>query len=168
MNTMFGKIKRGIKPVAVFAMGLLLCFNSVVLAEPLPGEAIIGDYELTIEAAGRTYRFAYPEIDFVGGEIYLKNATEIADGIYLDTLVKPVDAKAEIYPERENPFVFHKEKDGYGIDCKKLLDDIKVALYARKRNIFVKREVIKPKVSLSDIKRKPNFFPPFRQIILLL
>ena len=161
MNTMGCKFKRYIMPIAVFAMGILLSVNSVAHAVSLPGEAIVGDYELTITAMGKTYTYRYPEIDVVGGEVYLKNVEEVVEGIYFDTVIKPIDASLKIYPERENPFVYYSENSGAGIDCEKLVKDIKSALYARKRNISAEVVTLMPTVTLAALKEETKLLSTF-------
>lgn len=144
----------------MLAVGLFIK-GGVAFAMPLPSEQLVGDYTLSVIAMGKTYEFSYPEIDTYLGELYLKNAEEVVEGIYFDTAVKPVDASVKIYPERENPFEYTAEKNGEGIDKSELIKDIKTALYARKRIIYAKKVALFPTVYEAELRKNTALLSSF-------
>ena len=146
----FKKIKTYVLPT-IFLVGILLVanFGLSAFAMPLPKT----DASLTIYAMGKTYKFFYPEIDFCANTLYLKNAEQIVDGIYLDTLVKPKDATAEIYPDREYPFVFNKETYGKAIDKQDLLIKIDKALILGEQSVYASEVVISPQYSVDELQK---------------
>lgn len=146
----FKKIKTYVLPT-IFLVGILLVanFGLSAFAMPLPKT----DASLTIYAMGKTYKFFYPEIDFCANALYLKNAEQIVDGIYLDTLVKPKDATVEIYPDREHPFVFNKETYGKAIDKQDLLIKIDKALILGEQSVYASEVVISPQYSVEELQK---------------
>ena len=83
---------------------------------------------LTIIAGSKTYTFCDAEIGNYNGNFYLKNAKEIVDGIYLDTVIRPQNATLIFNKNMENPFMITKEKNGSMVDKLKLLSDVYSAL----------------------------------------
>ncbi|MBO6263383.1 MAG: VanW family protein [Clostridia bacterium] len=146
--------KKLLLPVALIASGIFIKAGEInAFAFPLPSEEILSGYELTVSAMGKNYTFSYPEIDISGGRAYLKNCREVVEGIYYDTVKKPVDAEVKIYPEREDPFVFSNEKDGVGIDRERLIRDIDAALYKRAAKLKAKEVVLKPTETVENLKK---------------
>ena len=96
------------------------------------------DVTIKIEAMGKLFEFSYPEVDFLGGELYLKNAEETAEEIYYSTLVFPVNASFVCFPERDYPFELKNEKVGLGVDKCEILRGIDEAL--RNGNHYFKVE----------------------------
>ncbi len=151
---------RFILPTAILAVGLFIG-GGAAQAMPLPGEEIIGDYTLTVSAMGKTYEFFYPEIDCIGGEIYLKNAEAVVEKIYSDTKIPETNASVKIYPNRKNPLEYLSEKDGEAVDRACLLADIKTALYARKPQIIAKTVILKPQNTAAQLKRETSLLAEF-------
>ena len=107
---------------------------------------------LTIYALGKKYEFYPYETTKYKGTIYLNNIDEVVDGIYLDTLVKPVNAYAEFLPNStSNPFVFHSEKVGYSIDKDKLKNDINNALNKTISQVLCEKITLYPDVYESNL-----------------
>ena len=111
------------------------------------------DYCLTIVALGKEYSFYYPEIDYFKGEAYLKNAKEVVDGIFYDTVTYPTDASVSIFPELEYPFKFKKESYGKAIDKDYLTLQITSALKKEKSIIYAKEVVLKPKITIENLQK---------------
>lgn len=136
---------------AIFLAGFLF-FNLInirVFAFPL--EKI--NCELTVVALGKEYKFFYPEIDLNGSEPYLKNAAEVVDGIYLDTIVRPKDAKVQISPEKEYPFEFIKERQGKAIDKESLLISIEKALLVGNKKIVANEIPLSPSITVEKLRK---------------
>lgn len=150
LGKIFVKFKKFRLPTLLL-VGILLVFNCGLsaFAMPLPKTESM----LTIYAMGKTYKFFYPEIDFCGNVLYLKNAEQIVDGIYLDTLIKPQDATAEIYPDREYPFEFKNEKYGKAIDKQDLLTKINRALILGEQSVRASEMVITPKYMVEELQK---------------
>ncbi|MBE5742959.1 MAG: hypothetical protein E7360_06575 [Clostridiales bacterium] len=136
-------------PVLLLLAGIFFLGGMTAKAYTLP----FVDSSLTINAMGKVYRFYYPEIDLFDGHPYLKNAEEVVDGIFLDTVIRPQDAQIKIYPERENPFEFTKESYGKGIDKEDLLLQIEYALKNGAENITAKEVVLHPKVFVENLQK---------------
>ncbi len=135
---------------AIILAGIFICIKPFsAVAYPLFGT----DFVLTIQAMGRTYEFCYPEIDEYRGELYLKNAEQVVDGIYYDTLKKPIDAQVRINPESENPFTFKKETNGKCIDKEDLLYKIQTSLAKRQGVIKATNIVLKPEITIEKLQK---------------
>ena len=145
-----GKIIRKVIAPTLILVGVTFINFSFTLAGAFPLERT--DRKLTIVAMDRVYEFCYPEIDVYKGELYLKNAEEIVDGIYLDTIVKPKDAEVIIHPEKDYPFSFIKERYGKGIDKEDLLLKIEKALRQKVDKITAKERAVKPKMTVEKLK----------------
>ena len=111
------------------------------------------DFSLTIVALGKEYSFYYPEIDYFNGEAYLKNAREVVDGIFYDTVKYPIDASVSIFPEQEYPFKFKKESYGKAIDKDDLLSQIASALKKEKPIIHAKEITLKPTLTVEKLQK---------------
>lgn len=146
-----GKITRKVITPTIILVGVIFINFHFTLAGAFPLERT--DRKLEIVAMDRVYEFYYPEIDVYKGELYLKNAEEVVDGIYLDTLVKPKDAEVIIYPEKEYPFSFVKESCGKGIDKEDLLLKIEKALRQKVDKITAKERDIKPNMTVEKLKK---------------
>jgi len=133
-------------PVAVLAAGF--SFITPVFA--------FTESELTVTAGNRIYRYYYPEIDTYYGEPYLKNLESVANGIYLDTLVRPCDATVAFYPDRKEKFAFTNEKTGREIDKEKLCSEIKNALKNGEKNVKAVFKEISPDKTVTDLKKETN------------
>lgn len=112
------------------------------------------DVTIKIEAMGKIFEFSYPELDFSGGELYLKNAEEAAEEIYYSTLVFPVNASFTCFPERDYPFELKNEKAGLGVDKREILRGIDEALKNEKHYFKVEKTVeVFPRVTTEYLKR---------------
>ena len=151
--------KKSILPTCLLAVGI--SFGGSAYALPLAGEELVGSYTLTVRSLGKSYVFSYPEVDCIGGEIYLKNADDVIEGIYYDALRSPKNADFKIYPSKKEPFSYTGEKDGYSIDREKLKKDIKDALYARKSEVFAEKTILKPTETLVELKRRTKLLAEF-------
>lgn len=138
-----------------FSLCLLLaaCVGAqTAYAVPLGGESVLAGYSLTVVAGERKYVFSYPEIDCVAGETYLKNAEEVTEGIFADTVIRPTDATVAIRAERDYPFVFTAEKPGKGVDRERLAGDIARALRERKTEVKAVFLTLEPSVTAAQLK----------------
>ena len=112
------------------------------------------DVTIKIEAMGKIFEFSYPEVDFSGGELYLKNAEEAAEEIYYSTLVFPVNASFACFPERDYPFELKNEKVGLGVDKREILRGIDEALKNEKHYFKVGKTVeVLPRVTTEYLKK---------------
>lgn len=112
------------------------------------------DVTIKIEAMGKIFEFSYPEVDFSGGELYLKNAEEAAEEIYYSTLVFPVNASFICFPERDYPFELKNEKSGLGVDKREILRGIDEALKNEKHYFKVEKTVeVLPHVTTEYLKK---------------
>lgn len=136
---------------ALILAGFLFVFSNAILvdAKVLPKT----DSRLTIFAMDKTYEFYYPEIDFFQGGLYLKNAEQIVDGIYYDTIIKPIDAKAVFNLESENPISFEREIYGRAIDKQDLVVKIEKALLNGVSEVKAKEVVISPKYTVEKLEK---------------
>lgn len=143
--------KRILKIVpAIIVVGLFFCAKPILVrAYPLLGT----DFILTVKAMEKTYEFCYPEIDEYKGELYLKNIEQVVDGIYYDTLKKPIDARVEICPENENPFTLKKETNGKCIDKEDLLYKIQTSLAKRQGLVKAKNMVLAPEITIEKLQK---------------
>ncbi len=111
------------------------------------------DLSLTVVAMGKKYVYCYPEIDFYKGIPYLKNAEEVVDGIFLDTVIRPIDADVKFLPDEEYPFDFVKEQYGRGINKEDLLLKIERALQKNKTEIIASEIVLKPSITVEKLRK---------------
>ena len=112
------KLKFKILILAVVAFTSALFFTkSVVFAS---------EKSLTVIVGNKKYEFYDYEIGFYNNKYFLKNATDIADGIFLDTIIKPVDS--QVIFDDNGEFYLTSSKNGKQIDKDTLLKDISYAL----------------------------------------
>ena len=115
----------------------------------------------TVIAGDKKYEFSGEELGFYKGNYYIKCLEGIVDGIYHDTVVKPVDATVTFTPNLQNDFSYTNEKSGKGIRRQKLIDDINTALYGGKWQVKAEFYEIKPKVSVIELKKATNYRAEF-------
>lgn len=148
------KVRNKILPVVFLATGFILSvmFFAVMRVEskPLPANGKI----LSVIAMGKTYEFSYPEIDFYDGEYYLKSISETVDGIFKDTVNRPVDAYYTTNCSAENPFTYYREHSGIGIDKKKLEKSIRCALNSGETVVEAETVELTPSVTIEDLKAR--------------
>ena len=137
--------------ITVFVIALILPINSYKA----------NSYSLTIKAKDKTYTFSELEIGKYNGRYYLKNATSIVDGIYLDTVIREKNAEIKFNPENNNPFIILKERFGSEIIKEKLLNDIDNALNNGAFTVNAEFMPILPKVTEELLKKESNFRASF-------
>ena len=151
-----GKLRIKFKslPIALAVMGIffLSTFSNFAFAYFLPQI----DKSLTIIAMGKTYNFFYPEIDVYKGRYYLKNAEEVVEMIYYDTLEKPIDAKVSFTGDNTRPFKFSKEINGKSVDRDSLLIAIDKTLNGKEEKIIAKTKLLKPTLTVENLKKSTN------------
>ncbi len=109
---------------------------------------------LTISALGRNYDFYLYETTTKNGKVYLNNLDEVVEGIYLDTLIRPTNAYPKFTPNnKENPFIFNREKVGVCINKDKLKNDINYALNHTISQVLCEKITLCPDVYVSDLPR---------------
>ena len=143
-NIFFGIVLR-------FALGVLLCVCAVF---PQSGAAKAEEFCFTVFARGKTYRFYYPQLHIVSGELALSDTEGIVNSIYLDTLLSPRDATMTFAPGGKDRFLFESEKDGECIDENDLKKRIEYALLAGKSAVYAKTVVLKPEVTVASLKKQ--------------
>lgn len=109
------------------------------------------DYTLTVYAGDAEYVFAYPEIDFCGDGLYIKNLDQAIERIYLDTAVRPKDAEMSFDPSAGPMFAVTPERAGREIDAAKLKEDILSAIAFGKAEVRAEFTAVEPKVRASDL-----------------
>ncbi|MBR1867866.1 MAG: VanW family protein [Clostridia bacterium] len=151
-----------ILPVAFLAAGFNCLKLSAFAFYPPESQKLLENYRLTVFALDKEYQFCYPEIDTSGGKVYLKNLEEIVDGIYYDSVVRPVDAQVKVAPAMDQPFTYSAEKSGKGVNKEKLSRQIEVALSIGQPT--VKAEIIDllPAVSVEGLKEKTKLLSSFQ------
>ena len=152
----FNDGKTPLNNLIIYIMPVLFFFAGIFFYEKIDAKAeILPQIEntLTINALGKKYKFCYPEIDRYDGKIYLKNAEDVVDGIYYDTLIEPKNATVKFFPEREYPFEFEKESFGCGIDKKDLLAKIDNALNKNIKEISCLEVKVSPLITLDKLKK---------------
>ncbi len=112
------------------------------------------ELSLTIFANDKTYQFSGVEIGAYKGKLYLKNASEIVEGIYLDTVIRSKDASVVFDSESSAPFTISSEKVGVEIDKVKLLSEIDNALNSGKKSVTAKFYKVYPKVTKDELVTK--------------
>ena len=115
----------------------------------------------TVIAGDKIYDFSGEELGLYNGRYYLKCLEGIVDGIYYDTVIKPVDASLTFTPNGACNFNYFQEKYGKGINRQKLIDDINTALYGGKWQVEAKFYEIEPKITVSELKRFTNYRAEF-------
>lgn len=126
-----------------------------IIAFLIPKNVVFAkDFEFTIYAKDKTYVFTLDEISFYNDRYYLKDAINVVDKIYLDTLVREKNATCTFDFDKQNPFSIEGEKSGLKLDKEKLLNDIDVALNSGKNSVKGCYSVIKPKITAQNLKEE--------------
>lgn len=112
---------------------------------------------LTIVAKDKTYTFSGLEIGRYNNSYYLKNASSIVDGIYLDTVIREKDASITFNPNNSNPFYITKERNGYEFNKEELLKEIDIALNNSIDKINAEFKPIIPKITEELLKQESNY-----------
>ena len=117
-------------------------------------QKVVAGSPLVINVQGKEYTFYSPQITLSGGEFTLLGIDDIVDKIYLDTLVKPVDAELTFAPETEKIFTITQEKCGCEIDRARLKAEIIYALDSGKREVSVQKRTIAPNIARDYLKEE--------------
>ncbi len=112
---------------------------------------------LTVIAKDKTYNFSGLEIGKYNNKYYLKNASSIVQGIYLDTVIREKDASVTFNPESVNPFIITKERYGSELIKEELLDEIENALNNNIDKINAEFKPIIPKITEELLKQESNY-----------
>lgn len=139
-------------PVVFLATGFLISANNAfkftASAFPLP----VHSKTLTVTAMERIFEFAYPQIAFCDGKYVLNKLDEVVDGIYKNTQIAPEDAYYTANASGENPFEYHAERNGEGIDKFWLTTAIDEALNSDIETVTAKTVVLYPSVTCDELK----------------
>lgn len=109
----------------------------------------------TIVAKDKTYNFSEIEVGKSNGKYYLKNAKEVVDGIYLDTVKRPINATLTFNPNNINaPFEITKESNGEEFSKQVLLDKISANLNGGNNIINVDFYTVKPQITANELKKQ--------------
>lgn len=120
------------------------------------------DYTLTVRAGSEEYVFAYPEIDFCRGLLYLKNLDGVVERIYLDTLKKPTDATVSFNPTSKQKFSFTNEVFGEEIDKNALYRTISNAIAKKIPSVTIPLQKTTPCVTLDFLKEHTSLRGEFK------
>ncbi len=112
------------------------------------------ELSLTIIAKDKTYHYSGVEIGAYKGKLYLKNASDIVDGIYLDTVIRSKDASVLFDTSNNAPFTISNEKIGLEIDKVKLLSEIDTALNSGKKTVTAKLNKVYPNITKEELESK--------------
>lgn len=132
--------------IAVFAVAVFISKNIVNANE----------ISLTITANGKNYTFCGEEIGFYKGKFYLKKASDIVDGIYLDTIIREKDAVITFLPNEEKVFKIENEKFGSELDKCALLNDIDKALNSGINTVDARFNKLTPKTTKNELLKETN------------
>ena len=116
---------------------------------------------LTIVAKNRVYTFCNSEISYYNNKYYLNDCIEIVNGIYLDTIIRPIDAKIVFKDDNLGDFYITSSKCGSELDTQSLLSDIDYALNNNISKVVCKFNTTKPQVSESYLKSQTTLRASF-------
>lgn len=105
----------------------------------------------TITAMGKKYEFTESEIGVYKGKKYLKCACDVVDKIYLDTVIRPVDATITFLPDSDIKFNITKEKSGRSIIREDAIKDISDALNGGIKTLSLNTQILEPEVLESEL-----------------
>ncbi len=128
--------------VVAFTITLFFNINSVLANEK----------SLTVIAGDKKYEFFSYEIGNYNGEYFLKDAKSVVDGIFLDTVIHPVNSQV-IFNDNGN-FYLTDHKQGKQILKDQLLKDISYALNNKKQTVNANFTTTKPKTSKPDLQNQ--------------
>ena len=112
---------------------------------------------LTIIAKDKIYEYSRAEIGIYNGKYYLKNAREIVDGIYLDTIKRSQDASVKFVPNTDEKFFYTNEVIGEEICKEDLLENISLSLNSGVKKIQAKFKKTYPKITVENVKNENNY-----------
>ena len=138
------KLKFKIIILAVVAFTSALFFNKTVVSA--------SETFLTVIAGNKTYEFLPFEIGNYNGNYYLKNGETVVDGIYLDTIVRPIDSQVVFKDNGE--FYLTEHKNGKQILKEQLIRDINYALNNQKSTVTANFTPIPPTVTKLDLQKR--------------
>lgn len=109
---------------------------------------------LTIVAKNRVYSFSNSEILYYNGKYYLKDGNEIVNGIYLDTITRPIDSEVVFLEDNSGDFYITESKPGSEFNKETLINDINYALNNNKPKVEAKFYTTQPKITQSHLKQQ--------------
>ncbi len=107
--------------------------------------------EFTVWVDNEKYYVFPPEINYGLNGVYINDINGLCERIYLDNLIKPVNATAEFIATEKTPFVYCAERWGRCVPKQKIYIAIKRALLTGKNQVKLKSEPLKPENSLSKV-----------------
>ena len=136
------KLKISILAVVAFTTALFFNITTVYATEKT----------LTIIAGDKKYEFFSYEIGNYNGNYFLKNGSEIVDGIFLDTIIHPISSKVVFNDSGE--FYLTNEKYGKQILKEELLNDISYALNNGIPIVNAKFTKANPEVTKAELQKQ--------------
>ena len=136
------KLKISILAVVAFTTALFFNIHDVYATEKT----------FTVIAGDKTYEFLPFEIGSYNGNYFLKNANEVVDGIFLDTIIHPISSKV-VFTDN-GKFYLSSEKLGKQILKTELLNDINSALNSGKQTVKAKFTVTEPEITKSTLQKQ--------------
>ena len=132
-------------------LAVVLCIIAFLIPK---NTAFANGFEFTIIARGKSYVFSLDEIAFYNDKYYLKDAENVVDKIYLDTIVREKNATCTFNFNNENPFTITSESNGLALDKERLLNDIDFALNNSKTSVKAHYNLIKPKITAKNLNEE--------------
>lgn len=168
-------------PKNVEINGVSVGGKSRAQAVSLVREKIISDLKskaLTVCGANKNYVFTYPEISFKDnlqsltrsvkkGQSYTAEVSYYLNGLSEITQYvcaaesAPVTEPYAVFNKTGAPFCYRAGADGYIADGVKLQKDILSSLSGGFEKVFVKRDVLKRKSTLADVKERTRLISAF-------
>ncbi|MBO5851522.1 MAG: VanW family protein [Clostridia bacterium] len=108
-----------------------------------------------IYAGNRAYEFCDAEIATIDGVKTLKCIDQVIDGIYLDTVKRPLNADVT-YSTETSSFVVTGEKNGYSINKEELKKQVVTALNNNKKEVSAKFYTVLPTITKSEAESLTN------------
>ncbi len=145
------KLKFKILFLAVVAFTTALFLNiSTVFAN---------EKSLTIVVGDKKYIFYSYEIGYYNGEYFLKNAKEVVNGIYLDSIIRPVDS--QVVFQQDGEFYLTESKNGKEILKEQLLNDVSYALNNENTTVNAKFVTVKPNLTKTELLKNTQLRSAF-------
>ncbi len=114
------------------------------------------DVVLTVIVEDKTYNFNAYEISTINGKKTLKKASDVVEGIYLDTLINPTNASLSFTGNKDKPFKIVKEKVGKSIQKELLLNEINDALNSSKNKVIARLYDVIPAITCENLSLETN------------
>lgn len=149
MAKLLNLLTKYFKGTAVF-IALVLFFS---LPSVTPTLANTSDFK--VYAGNYAYSFCNAEIAQTNGKKTLKCIDQVIDGIYLDTVIRPINADL-IYNKEIGNFTITSEKNGIELNKQELKKEIVSALNKGKNSVTAKFYETKPTFTKSDAQNLTN------------